>query len=328
MKNKKLKNFLTKVGLKTNKKTNESEVVFMKNNIFSSNLGGDVRSYFLSHDAYCCWVVYGALLGREDGVFSVSYLDANKILEDSNGSRTKLVNSLGLTSAEADVFRKGPLHRVDILHPEKYNLRLANGYESSSNCLYNTLFTDETKPKIVFLTENSKKTVLELENGIWVDVHYGKTDGKGSVVLDSVWFEVIDDEATPPSDLARLNGKYVTTSGKIHLPNTENYTGITSGGYKEAVTDNFPNRSDEVFHYTIYGGFWDGEAEQPFEITRNITAYNNPVNSYQDIIVRIDQSVSDQALKNEIVKNYVEISFENIAAERRWMEEKGEVPKV
>lgn len=328
MKNKKLKNFLNKVGIKTNKKTNESEVIFMENKILCPTLGGDVRSYFLSHDAYCCWVVYGALLGRKDGVFSVSYLEANKILENSKGSRKKLVDALGLTTAEYDVFKKGPLHRVDILHPEKHNLRLANGFESSSNCFFNTLFTDETKPKIVFLTQNSKKTVLELENGIWVDICYSKTDGKGSVVLDSVWFEVIDDEATSPSELARLNGKYVTTSGKIHLPNAENYTGVTSGGCKEAVTDTLPNRSDEVFHYTIYGGYWEGEPEQPFEIMRNITAYNNPVNSYQDIIVRIDQSVSDQSLKNEIVKNYVEMSFENIAAERRWMEEKGEVPKV
>lgn len=292
----------------------------IKNHI---SLESGVRSYFLNHNAYCCWVMYGVLLGREDGVFSLPYLEANKLLEKCDGSITKLVTALGLTPNDVADYTKGPIHRVDILQPEAHNLRVATGYESSANCYFNTRFSDENKPEIFFLNKKSGITVLVLEDeGIVhniVEVSYDKT-GKGSVLHNGVWFEVVDDFNTNPADLTRLNGKYVTTSGKIHLPNPKNYDGRTSGGLSEAVTDPLPNRKDEVLHSTICGGYIDGEDKVPFTVIRNVTAYSNPVGTYQDIIVEIDKTVPDHNTKTQIIRDIVEASFENIAFERKWLE--------
>lgn len=279
------------------------------------------RSYFLSDSAYQRWVKSEGLLGRAEGsqeaLFSVSKTDADKVLEESGGSKTKLANALGL---RPDTFVDGPIHRVDIKFSDEHGLRLATGYEPGANCFYNTTYSDENKPDIVFLRESSGLGEIVLLTGEVLPVDYSYFKGLGVVRIDGLVYEVIDEKATLADDLVRLNGRYVTTGGLVHQPETLGYKGVTSGGIQEAVTNCIANVSMEISHYTLFGGYSNGEKEKPFEIKENYTALYDAVGSYQDLIRAIDREIWDPTLKCKAINIVMNSAWDNILNDRAWEE--------
>lgn len=291
----------------------------MKNDSF--DILQSERSYFLSDSAYQQWVKSESLLGRVEGtqvvLFSISKADADRLLEDAGGSKTKLANALGL---KFNSFDDGPIHRVDIKFSNKYFLRLATGNEPGANCFYNTPYSDEDKPDIAFLRESSGLGKIVLLTSEVLPVDYSYIQGFGVVRIDGLVYEVIDEMKTPSNDLARLNGRYVTTSGFVHYADSTGYKGLTSGGIQEAVTNRVDNLSMEVSHYTLFGGYSMGERERPFDIKENYTALYDAVGGYQDLIKAIDREIWDQSLKTKVIKSVMNSAWANILNDRAWEE--------
>ncbi len=292
----------------------------------SDNLLEGERSYFLDNWSYQKWAKGELLLGRAEGsqeaLFSISKEDADRFLEESGGSKTKLADALGLKS---DAFNDGPVHRVDINFSHNHNLRFATGYEPGTNCFFNTPYSFDNKPDIVFAKQVDGPNEIVLASGEVLGVDYRYKNGVGVVFVDGIAYELIDEKRTPPDDLARLNGRYVTTSGFVHEADATGYKGLTSGGIQEAITNRVPNVSLEVCHFTLFGGYSDGEKVSPFDVKMNYTALCDAVGSYQDLIREIDFRVVDQPFKTFLINEAQAAMWANITNDRVWEEEHGDI---
>lgn len=278
------------------------------------------RAYFLGDWAFQEFVREVNKLGRIDGcqedLFSCPKKTADKAMKKAKGSIRALEDALGLPKG---AFGAGPVHRVDIKNAQNWNLHKATGYEISSNCYFNTCFTDKNRPDIVFAKKKDGLVSVCLENGSVAEVEYegDSAESRGYVYVDGYRFELIDDSVTPAKDLARLNGKYVTVSGIVHHPNLKGYTGVTSGGLMEAVTNRVANNTEELSHCTLF------EDVGTFRIVENYTGLFNPTNSYLDAVEEIDDTVSDFAEKTNAIKQLQRDAWENILLNRTHLENSG-----
>ncbi len=273
------------------------------------------RSYFLSDDSYQKYTRSEYKLGKIDKItnneciFSVSSFDANKIISESKGNIEYIEKALGVTIGK---WGNGPIHRVDINDPSKYNLHKASGYEIGVNCFWNTKLSEEEQNLVFFQKQGSDYLNV---NGKSYRITY---DGNNpaTITIDNISYEIIDENKTPKSILKKLNGKYVTNKGLLHAPNPTGYTGETIGGLIEMVTDRVINTGNEVIHITYFGGHRPGDIEKrDFEASYNYSALSNSINYYGDLISNLDTTEEGLSL----FKKYQDDMWKNIRHDQNWI---------
>lgn len=274
-----------------------------------------LRSYFLSDDAYQKYTRSEYKLGKFDKttntecIFSVSSFDANKIISESKGNIEYIEKSLGVPVGN---FGNGPIHRVDINDPSKYNLHKANGYEIGANCFWNTKLSEEEQNLVFF--QNQGPDYLNI-NGESYRITYNGNN-PATIIIDNILYEIIDEDKTPNSILKKLNGKYVTNKGLLHAPDSTGYTSETIGGIIEMVTDRIINTGNEVTHITYFGGHRPEDIEKrDFEASYNYSALFNSINYYGDIIRDLDITEEGLSLFNK----YQDDMWKNIRHDQNWI---------
>ena len=275
-----------------------------------------IRSYFMSNDAYQRYVRSVSSLGRcnktngEESLFSISKQDADKITKKCRGNIDYFERKLGIPIGQFD---RGPIHRVDINFPYKYNLRYATGYELGANCFWNTYLSEREKAQVKFITEGNQ--VLVIKNYSY-PISY-KTGCAATIEINGIVYEIIDSEQTSSRIISKIKGRYVTSSGIIHEPDATGYEGATSGSILEMVTDRINNCGKEVNHFTYFGGHRSSDKiKKSFIIEINLTATNDSVRIYMEKVGSIDISTSEG--RTELKKLQKE-AWDNIYNDREWI---------
>ena len=178
-------------------------------------------SYLVNQYAYDNYVKNKDVLGRyNDGNnYILNSKDMDKLMTESKGDVSYLEEKLGFPKGH---FKDGPIYRIDVMNPERNNIRMATGKEIGANEYFNTSFPGGVDPDKVFEKTGSKK--IGNKNIPIIDV-------KDEKYRNNIHSDYID-----------------AKTGQRHRTSLEGYEGKTSGGYREAVVDCMINDNKNVRH--------------------------------------------------------------------------------
>jgi hypothetical protein len=91
-------------------------------------------SYLVTGDTYNKYIVPGSTIGRKDGLFISTTNDIDVLLKKANGNISIIERDLGIPIGNWQ--GKGGIYRIDIIDPEKFNLRIPCGNEGGANDLW------------------------------------------------------------------------------------------------------------------------------------------------------------------------------------------------
>ena len=135
------------------------------NNLNYLNKFSNGASYLLDENAYERFVKRKKKLGRQNGkngyLFVRTKDDVDNAIRNSNGDISKIERALGLEDGQLG---DGSVNRVDIINPEKHNLRIADGTEfgaKSSKIHYLREKTDFGNMRVV--CDEEGRPVIDVE---------------------------------------------------------------------------------------------------------------------------------------------------------------------
>jgi len=109
---------------------------YLKINYIESHLSNfkTKASYLVTADTYNKYIVGSATVGRPDGLFISTKSDIDALLLKANGDINIIEHDLGIPKGNWQ--GKGGIYRIDIIEPERFNLRLPSGNEDGVNDLW------------------------------------------------------------------------------------------------------------------------------------------------------------------------------------------------